>query len=327
MSISYKQIQQFVFRLLIAVTFLPAAFAQSDTYPDRPIRWIVPFAAGGPTDAIARVIAHALPQQLNGTSVAIENKPGGATVIGTQAMSTANPDGYTIASLSDNLAINELLLPKVPYKFTDFEYVAGLIKMPMVLALRSDLPPSNLQETLQYFKENNGKLSYGTWGPGSGAHLTSERLADLLGVNFVHIPFQGSAPAINALLAKQIDFVVLDLATVLQHAKTGKVKIVAVTTKTRSPSVPNAPALAEVFDGFDAFTWNGVAAPKGTPQSVVRKLTAALHQTLRQPQVQKDLQERGMTIWASDAQELKSRLFEESRTARQTIEKRGIRLE
>lgn len=315
-------------RLMLCAAWAAAvgAAAAAD-YPQRPIRWIVPFAAGGPTDVVVRIVASASGEALNGHKPLIDNKPGGATVIGTQALNAAVPDGYTIGSVTDNLSINELLLAKVPYRFNDFEFVSGLIKMPMVLAVRSDLPVSGLDSTLGYLTENASKLSYGTWGAGSGAHLAAERLADLMGVNFVHVPYPGSAPAMNALLARQIDFVILDLASVLPHALAGKAKIVAVTSAERTPVMADTPSLAERFKGFDAFAWNGVAAPRGTPAAVVEKLKTTLHQVLRHPEIVRNLNERGMTVWAADPAALKRRLEDDHRDAKAIILKRNIRLE
>lgn len=301
--------------------------AYGEEYPNHPVRWVVPFSAGGPSDFVARVVAEKLPTYLNDARVVIDNKPGGATVIGTQQVFSAKPDGYVIGSVTDNLSINELLLKSVPYDFRELGYVTGLIKMPMVLAVRSDLEPNNLDEAIKYFKEHPQSLSYGTWGIGSGAHLFMEEFLSELGVEMVHAPFSGSAPAINALMAKHIDAVVLDLATVLPYHKENKVKVIAVTTKTRNPNLPSIESISEKFPTFDAYTWNGVAVPKDTPKEIMGKLESALHKTLQDDYVKNRLEQQGMTVWASGPEELKSRLLEEYKNAKRVIEQKGITLE
>ena len=306
---------------------LVVAGAHAADFPERQIRIIVPYTAGGPTDAVIREMAPVAAGFLNGHQPLVDNKPGGGTVIGSQILHTAAPDGYTIGVINDQLTTNELLLSNIPYKYTDFDFIIGTTYQSIAIVVRSEVPASNLDETLAWLKDKGSSLSYGTWGPGSQAQLAGERLGELMGVKFVHVPFAGSGPAAVALLGGHLDFALLDVASVFQHVKSGKLKILAVTTVGRPAVLPNVPRLADKFPGFDMFTWNALAVPKGTPPARIQALADGLRKTLQDPKIVKSFNDRGITIWPLNSKEVTDRLQQDYRNAKEIIEKRGIRLE
>ena len=236
-------------------------------------------------------------------------------------------DGYTIGIITDYLVTNELLLPSVPYKSTDFEFIIGTTYQSIAIVVPAALPVSNLDETLQWLKEKGNGLSYGTWGPGSGAQLAAERLGEYLGVKLVHVPFPGSGPAANALLGGHLDFAMLDVASVYQYVLAGKLKIMAVTTVGRPAVLPNVPRLADKFPGFDMFTWNALAVPKGTPPARIQALADAFRKTLQDPKIVKSFNDRGVTVWLLNPKEITERLQQDYRNVKLIVEKHGIRVQ
>lgn len=301
--------------------------AHASEFPDRQIRIIVPYTAGGPTDAVIREMAPVAAGFLNSHQPLVDNKPGGGTVIGSQALHTSAPDGYTLGVVNDQLTTNELLMGKLPYKYTDFDFVIGTTYQSIAIVVRSEVPVSNLDETLRWLKEKGSSLSYGTWGPGSRAQFAAEQLGGLLGTKFIHVPFAGSGPAAVALLGGHLDFALLDVASVFPHVKSGKLKIMAVTTLGRPTILPNVPRIADRFPGFDMFTWNALAVPKGTPAARIQVLADGVRKTLQDPKIVKSFNDRGITIWPLNAKEVTERLLEDYRSANELIKTRGIRLE
>ncbi len=298
----------------------------AQTYPAHPIKWIVPFAAGGGGDTTARLTGREM-EKLLGQPLVIDNKPGAATVIGVQALLSAPNDGYTIFSGNDSLATNLYLMDKVPYKLDDVVGISVLSKSPLALVSRPDYPATDLAGALQHIKDNNGKLAYGTWGIGSASHLAMESLLGRIGATMVHVPFGGSAPALLAMVGGQMDIMFMDVGTAAQHVKAGKLKMWAVSTKERNPAFPQTPALAEgVLPGFDMYSWNGILARRGTPVPVVSALSKAAQTVWSRPDFRKDQLERGNIPWGSTPQELDDLLKENARAAQQLIEQRNIRL-
>ena len=301
------------------------SFAQ--TYPEKPIRWIVPYAPGGGTDFTARYLSSRMKDFLGGQSFVVENKPGGATVIGTQATAIAPPDGYTIAISTDTLIANQYLLKSVPYKVSDLEPVSVLVASPLVLAVRADSPINSLAEAIASMRANDGKMSYGTWGLGSTAHLAGEDFAERAKVNLIHVPYQGAANSVVALLGGQIDFVLTSANVVIQHIREGKLKAIAVTTKEPIPQLPNVPTVASTFPGFESVAWIGVIAPKKTPKAVIDKLSRALQNEMTKPEVIKTFVDRGEIIMNKSSQEFAQMLSTDNVRIRDLVSRRKIRLE
>jgi tripartite-type tricarboxylate transporter receptor subunit TctC len=259
------------------------ALAQS-----RPIRLVVPYAAGGPIDATARILAERVKEALG--TVIIENKPGGGGNIGADVVAKAAPDGTTIgiAAVATH-AINPWLFSKMPFDAAkDFTPITQMVRVPNVLVMNAEtaarLHINTLQDLIAYAKANPGKLNYGSGGNGSAGHLAGEMFKQGAGIFAVHIPFNGGNPAQLALLSGQVDFNFDNLATAAPNIRAGKLKALAVTTLTRSPQLPDAPPVADIIKGFAIDTWWGLVGPAGMPRDLVNKYNAAFVAALQSPE-------------------------------------------
>ncbi len=278
--------------LLAATATLPAFAAE---YPDRPIRIVVPFPAGGGTDIVIRVIGPRLAAELRQPLV-FDNRAGAATVIGTEAVASAAPDGYTLLFTSSAFTANASLMKKLPYDpLRDFTPIGSAALHPFVLLAHPSVPANNLQELLAYAKRNPGKLSYASVGPGSSQHLGMELLKRMAGVDIVHIPYKGSSPAMNDLLGGQVQLMFNGVSPTLSFIRSGRLKALATDSDHRVPLLPEVPTVAEAgVPGYKVTTWSGLLAPSGVPADVTRRLVAAWTKVMGIPEVQKDLTERGL---------------------------------
>jgi len=324
-----KPAGQYLVRLFqgLALVLATAGPAVAQSYPDHPIKWIVPFAPGGGGDTTARLVAREA-EKLVGQPFVIDNRPGAATILGMQALLASPSDGYTVFSGNDSLATNLYLMDKVPYKLDDVLGISVISKSPLALVTRPDFPAKDLNELMQQIKAGNGKFNYGSWGIGSTSHLAMETLLDRTGASATHAPYSGSAPAALALIGGQIDMMFIDVGTGQQYVKTGKIKLFAISTKERNPAFPDTPTLGEAaLPGFDMYSWNGLWVRKGTPANVVQKLTQVVQKVLSVPDFRKDQIERGNVPWGSTPQELDKLLHDNAIAAKELIERRKIRLQ
>ncbi|MDT6961395.1 tripartite tricarboxylate transporter substrate binding protein [Cupriavidus sp. SZY C1] len=271
------------------------ASAQPDDYPSRPVRVVVPFAAGGVADALPRLIGQKLSERW-GKPVVIDNKPGAAGNIGMEAVARAAPDGYTLGlAPAGNLTVNPILFRKLSFETRDFVPVTMLAASPNVLVVNPSVPARSLKELVAYARTHPGELNFASPGNGSGAHLAGELLNLEAGVKTVHVPYNGMAPALNDVLAGQVQMMFGGISTVLQHIRTGKLVPLAVAGPRRLPQLPNVPTVAESgYPGFDVTSWYGLVAPKGTPEAVVRKWQADVATVLRDPDVRQKLDGLGL---------------------------------
>jgi len=279
--------------VLLAALALAAGAASAQDWPSRPVHLIVPYAAGGPVDLSARLIAPKLQQAL-AQPVLVENKPGAGGNIGADAAAKSPPDGYTLVmGAIATHAINPALYPRLPYDpVRDFRHVALLVQVPNVLVVNNAVPASNVRELIAYARERPGKLDFASGSTGSTGHLAGELFKQMTGTYMVHIPYKGSAPAVADLLAGRVHLMFDNLASALPNIKAGKVRALAVTTLKRSAFLPELPTLDESgLKGFDLTTWWGLMAPAGTPQAVVERLATEAGKALQAP----DLKER----WAA----------------------------
>jgi len=254
-------------RSLLIGLALGAAPARADDYPNRPIRMIVPFGAGGPTDVFTRVLGEELRKPL-GQSLVMENKPGAGTIIGTSEAAKAPPDGYTLLMISATQTTVETLNPNKSYKLVrDFVPVAGLINSELVLVVPERSPFNTLKELIAFAQANPGKLNYGSSGPGSNYHMAGELIKNLAGLDMVHVPYKGSTGARNDLISGQIDLMFDSVPTMAPMIEGGRVKALGTSGKVRSAVLPNVPTIAEAgIPGYEATIWIGVVAPTGTPK-------------------------------------------------------------
>src|SRR6266542_950554 len=274
---------------------LPALsrLASAQTYPSRPVHWIVSFAAGRPNDVVARIIGQYLSDHL-GQQFVIENRPGAGGNVGMQSVLSSAPDGYTIAFVGPNYAINPTLYEKLPFDFIrDSVPVAGTMRLANVMEVHPAIPANNVAEFIAYAKANPGKINFASGGVGTSPHLSGELLQTMTGINLVHVPYRGTAPALSDLLAGQVQVLFDNIAGSIGHIRSGKVRALGVTGSQRVAAIPEVPTIGETVPGYDVSIWYGIAAPWGTPREIVAKLNQAVNAVLADPKLQARLAELG----------------------------------
>jgi tripartite-type tricarboxylate transporter receptor subunit TctC len=295
--------RRFLFALSLALGLGAAGAHAQDAYPSRPIKIIVPLAAGGGTDVLARVIALKLSAKL-GQPVTVENRTGAAGNIGAEAVFRAPADGYTLLFTQPApLAVNKALYGKIPFEPENFVPIALVSLQDIMLAVNPKVPANTLQELIAYARANPGKLNYGSSGAGSAPHLAAELFKSMAGVDMVHVPYKGSAESMNATLGGQVDMTFFAFSSALPNAKAGKLRALAVGGKKRNPALPNAPSISEALPGYLATSWTAMVAPPGTPPAVAHKLQQAMAEVTKMPDVQSRMVEAGdETFEATPAQ-------------------------
>jgi tripartite-type tricarboxylate transporter receptor subunit TctC len=282
-------VRTFLAGFFAALLIASGASAQDPAadYPNRPIKIIVCVPAGGGVDTVTRVIAEGLHQKL-GQPVVVENRAGASGNIGAEAVFTADPDGYTLlAAQPAPLTVNPLLYKKMNFDPTKFEPVAIMTSIANVLLVRPDFPAKTAKEFIDYVKGSPGKVNYASQGIGTTSHLTAALFERIIGTKLVHVPYKGTAPALNDIIASHVDFIFMELAAAIKLHQGGKARILAVATNKRIPNLPDIPTLDEVgVKGFESGTWNAIAAPPKTPQAIVAKLNKAVNEVLKSPVVQ-----------------------------------------
>ncbi|TFY99872.1 Bug family tripartite tricarboxylate transporter substrate binding protein [Ramlibacter rhizophilus] len=286
-------------KTLLGLTLALAATVSAHAYPDnKPVTLVVPFPPGGSTDAIARVLAQKLPEKLGGTWV-IDNKPGATGTIGAAHVKRANPDGYTLfVSSLGPFVIAPHLIKAVQYDaLKDFDPITVLVQAPNVLVVPTASPYKNVNELLAGLKKTPNKVSFASSGNGSSDHLSAELFWQQTGTQGVHVPYKGGGPAINDLLGNQVDAAFVNINSIIQHIKAGKVRPLGISSEKRNPLLPEVPTLAEQgIKGAEVQSWQAVAAPKGTPAEVKSKLHAAIVSAMNEPAVKEKLQAQGFEM-------------------------------
>jgi tripartite-type tricarboxylate transporter receptor subunit TctC len=277
-----------------AVPFAPQV-ARAQPYPTRPVRLIVPFAPAGASDIVGRLMGQWLSERL-GQQFVIDNRPGGGTNIGTEAVVRASPDGYTLFMAGAYNAINATLYDKLNFNFIrDITAVAGIVRMPNVMVVHPSVPAANVPELIAYAKSSPGKINYASAGIGSPSHVTGELFKLMAGVNLVHVPYRGAGPALVDLLAGQVQAGFPSMPGSIEYVRAGKLRALAVTTATRSPVLPDIPAVSELVPGYEASGWFGIGAPKNTPVEIIEKLNREINAGLADPKMKSRLADLGGT--------------------------------
>ncbi|SCK61839.1 Tripartite-type tricarboxylate transporter, receptor component TctC [Variovorax sp. HW608] len=278
----------------LAITLASHAPAQS-SYPAQPVRWIVPYAAGGGTDNLARALADAMQPSL-GQPIVIDNRPGASTNIGVQVMMQAKPDGYTIMQ-AENAALlfNEHMFAKLPYKpASDFTYIGAIGRFPVALVVHPDFPAKTVAEFVGYVKAHPQKVSYASPGNGSPHHMAMELFKQKAGIDIQHVPYKGAAPAMTDVMGGQVPTMMLDLASGLQAIKAGKVRVLAIALPQRAAALPEVPTFAELgFKDVNAYAFHGLIGPAGMPKDAVARLNSELNKAMQAPKVVKLFAEFG----------------------------------
>ena len=283
----------------LAALLLPLCAAAQVQYPTRPVKLVVPFPPGGSTDVVARLLGNKLADSL-GQPVVIENRPGAGAALGTEVVAKAPPDGYTLLITAlPSIVTAPLTNPNVRYEpLRDLTHIAMIGSFPNALVVRADSPLHSVAELVAYAKVNPGKLSYGSAGPGSAGHLTGELLRERAGIDIVHIPYKGAAPAFADLLAGQIGADFDGVINALNQARAGRIRLLAVSSAQRLPQHPDLPTIEETVKGVSGDSWFGLAGPAALPAPITQRLEAETLRALDAPEVRRRLEDTGMTITA-----------------------------
>jgi tripartite-type tricarboxylate transporter receptor subunit TctC len=315
-------------RLVIAALMLAATAAYGQDYPAKPIRMLVPFAPGGAVDTTARVLAQAMQQRLNWQFV-IDNRPGGNGFIATTAVQKAPPDGYTLLMAhTGEFAVNPALFENVPYELErDFVPITMVSDAPMLYLAKAQAPFNNFKELIAAAKAKPGTITFGSAGNGSINHLAGEWLAQAAGIQLVHVPYKGGAPAAQAVAAGDVDFGVMAVPGAMPHMKSGRGKVIGISTAKKSPLDASwaTPRDAGIPD-LDASIWVGLFAPKGTPQAVIDRVNREVRETLRLPEVQKKFVESaGAEAIGMTPAEFLERIKSDAVRYKRVVEKGGVK--
>jgi len=273
--------------------------ASAQTYPTRPVRIIVGFAPGGATDIMARLMGQSLSERL-GQQFVVENRPGAASNVGTEAVVNAAPDGYTLLVVTSVNAINATLYEKLNFNLIrDIAPVASTHREPFVMEANPSVPVKTVAEFIAHAKANPGKINMASAGIGSGNHISGELFKMMTGVNLVHVPYRGGGPALVDLLGGQVQVMFATMSSSIEYVRGGKLRALAVTTATRSPVLPDIPTVAEFVPGYESSFWTGVGAPKNTPAEIVDKLNKEINAALADPKMKARLADLGATALPS----------------------------
>ncbi len=274
----------------------PLRFARAQSYPARSVRVIIGYPPGGSADLTARLLAQALSERLD-QSFVVESRPGGGTNIATEAVVRAAADGYTLLLVAPANAINATLYEKLNYNFIrDIEPVAGLIRFPNVMVVNPSVPAKTVPEFIAYARANPGKINMASSGNGSTIHVSGELFKMMTGINMVHVPYRGGAPALTDMLGGQVQVMFDNLPTSLEYIRTGKLRALAVTGTARSDLLPDVPTLNEFVPGYEASAWYGIGAPKDTPAEIVMKLNGEINAVLADSKMKTRITDMGATM-------------------------------
>jgi tripartite-type tricarboxylate transporter receptor subunit TctC len=315
--------------LAASAATLATPFALAQSWPEQPIRWIVPYPAGGGTDVLARTVAEAMRPGL-GQTIVIDNRPGASTNIGGDIVARAKPDGYTVMS-ADNaiLAYNEHLFTKLPFDpDKDFSYLGAMARFPLALVVNPSFPAKTVKEFIAYAKANPGKLNYASPGNGSPHHLAMELFKNRTGTFITHIPYRGAAPAVQDVIGGQVPCMFLDLAGGLPVMKAGKVRVLAIGSSKRAPSLPDVPTLAEAgVAGAEVYAFQGALGPAGLPEAIVTRFNAELNKALASAEVRKRAADFGMELLPGTPAQFKAMARAEAKRWGPIIRAAGVKLD
>ncbi|WP_063692361.1 Bug family tripartite tricarboxylate transporter substrate binding protein [Bradyrhizobium stylosanthis] len=282
-----------VFGLAVVLGLFSASPPASAAYPDRPVHWMIGFAAGGPVDIVARIMAQALSDRL-GQQFIVENKAGSGGNIAAAAAINAAPDGYTLLFVAPNNAISTSLYKKLPFDFLrDTAPVASIMQLTNMLVVSNAFPAKTVQEFIDYCKANPGKISYASSGNGTSVHMSAELFKAMTKCDMIHVPYRGSAIAFPDIISNKVQLIFDNLPSALEQSRGGNVRALGVTSPKRWPTVPDVPAIAETVPGFESVGFYGISAPKGTPPEVIEILNKAVGEALKDPKVIARLTENG----------------------------------
>ncbi|AMN38614.1 Bug family tripartite tricarboxylate transporter substrate binding protein [Rhodoplanes sp. Z2-YC6860] len=300
--------------LALALTLpLAASMARADDYPNKPIKIIVPYAAGGGTDIVARIVALKL-QEKWGQAAVVENRAGAGGNVGAEVVFNAPPDGYTLLFTAQGpLVVNQYLFDKIPYEPEKFTPISLVMVAYSALLANPKLPAKDLKELIAYAKANPGKLNYASQGIGTAAHLIAELFKSMAGVQINHVPYRGSGPALNDLVAGHVDLMFGELAPSYQYIQSGQLRALAVSSETRIANLPDVPAVTEVVPGFKVTSWWCMVGPPNMPADLTSKISSAVGEVMREAEVKDRLSGMSMVSTGSSPAELSKFIDEEAK--------------
>jgi tripartite-type tricarboxylate transporter receptor subunit TctC len=302
-------------------------FASAQTYPSRPVRLLVGFAAGGGVDIVARLIGQWLSERL-GQQFIIENRPGAGTNIATEAVVRAPADGYTLLLVNVANAVNATLYDNLIFNFIrDVAPVAGIMVVPNVMVVHPSVPAKTVPEFIAYAKANLGKINMGSGGIGGPSHVAGELFKMMAGVDLVHVPYRGVAPALTDLIGGQVQVIFSTMTGSIEYIRTGKLRALAVTTAMRAEALPDIPTVGEFVPGYEASSWYGLGAPKNTPAEIVAKLNKEINAGLADPKLRARLADLGGTVLAGSPADFSKLIAEEIDKWAKVIKSAGIKPE
>jgi tripartite-type tricarboxylate transporter receptor subunit TctC len=319
--------RQFLRVTAVGAAALPAMlrFAWAQNYPKRPVRIIIGAPPGGPTDTSARLIGQWLSERL-GQPFIIDNRPGGGNNIGTEAVVRAPADGYTLLMVNVTNAVNATFNDKLNYNFIrDIAPVAGLEREPYVIVVHPSVPARTVPEFIAYAKANSGKVNMASGGTGAGSHVAGELFQLMTGVSMVHVPYRGAGPALTDLLGGQVQLNFAPLATSIEYIRAGKLRALAVTTRTRSEALPDIPTVGDFLPGFEASLWIGVGAPKNTPAEIINTLNREINIGLADPRIKARLSDMGGAVLPGSPAEFGKLIADETEKWGKVIRAAGIK--
>lgn len=314
--------------LMLFAPFANAQRAGAEAFPNRPIRMLIPYTPGGPTDVVGRLLAQRLQDPL-GQQFVIDNRSGGSGAIATEIVARANPDGYTmLLATPGQLVTLPLLVKKVPYDpVADFAPITRLIESPQVLFAHPKLPANSVGELIAYAKKRPGAIAYASVATGGTGHLGMELLMQRTGIHMLHVPYKGGAPALVDLVSGQVQLLFVSLPSVQPHVKAGRVKILATGARKRTEAIPDVPTIAETIPGYDLLTWYGMYYPKRVAADIVMRMHAEIGKILKLPEIARSFDALGIEPSPSTPAELDAYMRAETERWRKVIASTGIRLE
>jgi tripartite-type tricarboxylate transporter receptor subunit TctC len=320
---SFKLLPAFAFALVA----LAAAAAQAQDYPARPVRFVVPYPAGGTTDILARIVGQYLSEHL-GQQFVIDNRGGGGNNIGTEIVVNAAPDGYTMLLINPAHGINTTLYKKLPFVFLrDIAPVAGIIRVPNVMEVNPAFPAKSVAEFIAYGKANPAKINMASSGNGTSVHLSGELFMAMTGVKMIHVPYRGAAPALTDLLGGTVDVMFDNLPASIEFIKSGKLRALAVTTDKPNEARPDVPTVGATVPGYEASAWFGIGVPKGTPAAVVEKLNRTVNAALADPKVKARLADLGGIPMAGSAADFGKVMADETEKWAKAVKFSGVSID
>lgn len=311
---------------LCALALVVPAVAAAQAYPSRPVKIVIPFAAGGTADPLARLLADSI-ERRTGAKFVIEARPGAGGNVGNQAVAAAEKDGYTLLlGANNNFVVNQYLLAGSVDVMNAFALVSILVDQPQVVYVRADAAPKTFKELIEYVKARPGQINYASPGTGSAPHLSGEILSDLYGLQMAHVPYKGGAPAITAMLAGEVQLYLASLSVGKSHVVSGKLRALATTSPTRLSALPEVPTTRETgHTDYQMINWWGLAAPSGSPPAALQWVQREMAQSMREPEIARRLDDLGFVVFGSTPEQFEERVRRESQMYEKLIRTRQIK--